>query len=285
MPFTLNSYSTPSPVPSSPGSPSPSVLSPSPPVSQPSSPPSPVDADANIVLGDLVRSGEASRLRRRGAVRLDHARAAQSVSISSVSTSRPAVSSTIHPSRFYGYASSSGQHSRFGNVTLEDFALRDPDGDHLDMDAYEHLGEHADEPTWTWPGAAGTSVGSSNGRSLSGGALVQDELAAVADAQASTTRFALYCGAPLDLSGQMFSPPPFSWAQLPPTSSPPTSGCGTLVHPHALPRTSASAYSARCAAAPVVVPLEAEYAPPELASRAITSSCGCARQVIGCSTW
>ncbi|KAG0695988.1 hypothetical protein DFH29DRAFT_243798 [Suillus ampliporus] len=32
----------------------------------------PTDADDSIVLSDLVRSGEASRLRRRGAMRLDH---------------------------------------------------------------------------------------------------------------------------------------------------------------------------------------------------------------------
>lgn len=35
------------------------------------------DADSSIVLSDLVRSGESSRLRRRGAVRLDHSHNAQ----------------------------------------------------------------------------------------------------------------------------------------------------------------------------------------------------------------
>lgn len=34
--------------------------------------PQPTDADDSIVLSDLVRTGEASRLRRRGAIRLDH---------------------------------------------------------------------------------------------------------------------------------------------------------------------------------------------------------------------
>src|SRR5882757_8243731 len=32
----------------------------------------PTDADDSIVLSDLVRTGEASRLRRRGAMRIDH---------------------------------------------------------------------------------------------------------------------------------------------------------------------------------------------------------------------
>jgi hypothetical protein len=35
-------------------------------------PAAPTDADDSIVLSDLVRTGEASRLRRRGALRLDH---------------------------------------------------------------------------------------------------------------------------------------------------------------------------------------------------------------------
>lgn len=37
-----------------------------------SSPVTPVDLDDTIVLSDLVRTGEASRLRRRGAIRMDH---------------------------------------------------------------------------------------------------------------------------------------------------------------------------------------------------------------------
>lgn len=40
-------------------------------------PAAPTDADDYIVLSDLVRTGEASRLRRRGALRLDHGHANQ----------------------------------------------------------------------------------------------------------------------------------------------------------------------------------------------------------------
>jgi hypothetical protein len=40
--------------------------------SQPQPQPQMTDADDSIVLSDLVRTGEASRLRRRGAMRLDH---------------------------------------------------------------------------------------------------------------------------------------------------------------------------------------------------------------------
>ena len=50
-------------------------------------PAAPTDADDYIVLSDLVRTGEASRLRRRGALRLDHSHASQTLQQRSFSPS------------------------------------------------------------------------------------------------------------------------------------------------------------------------------------------------------
>ena len=60
------------------------------------------DADDSIVLSDLVRTGEASRLRRRGALRLDHTAAGRSAANTpsvSMSVSLPAAAAPPAPRR------------------------------------------------------------------------------------------------------------------------------------------------------------------------------------------
>ncbi|THU86178.1 hypothetical protein K435DRAFT_842983 [Dendrothele bispora CBS 962.96] len=51
--------------------------------------PEPTDADDSIFLSDLVRTGEASRLRRRGAMRIDHHQMSRGVGDGPVATSTP----------------------------------------------------------------------------------------------------------------------------------------------------------------------------------------------------
>jgi hypothetical protein len=289
MPFTHHVYSSPTFSPSPPESPmvirhlqshrstrsqrasrrSTSIPAPLPdPMDQPTQPTvtSPVDADSSIVLGDLVRSGEASRLRRRGAVRLDHA------SRSSI-PNLPA----------------NGPHASGSRAVLVGFGRPlDPDGDGLYTQNGERREEH-EEPTWgNW-----STTANSNATAPSGGALVQDELAAAADTKTDGPRHALYCGAPIlddydsdrdDDNDDGFRPAPFAWAARR-SATPRITGCGTLVHTHAISRTTLPAWSARCAPTENVVNLPAQYAPPELAARAARSACMCVREVVGCASW
>ncbi|KAI0940347.1 hypothetical protein AcV5_001481 [Taiwanofungus camphoratus] len=243
---------------------------------RPSLAPQPTDADNSIVLSDVVRAGESSRLRRRGAMRLDHglSSAARTPLPGNMPPIVPASSSTTASARPAVFAPP--------RTPTPPWVAADPAGE----EEYTYSGEEWRE----WTGDDRRAEGSGGGMQL-------DELGRESAQEVEERSFILFCGGeerdssePLGSSGGAFQPSPFPVP--PPTRASSTrgigterrtNGCGAIVHMHALPQRPRGVWVGKEEATEVVVGLDAEYFERSIIAKMMKSACGCIREGIGCA--
>ncbi|TFK94858.1 hypothetical protein K466DRAFT_534991 [Polyporus arcularius HHB13444] len=229
--------------------------------------PQPTDADDSIVLADLVRTGEASRLRRRGAMH------------------RPAPPADGGPApRPSSYA------PPVRPIIIEPSRTPSPE---LNAESA------ADEYTYTsgplmWRDWEGT--GRVPGRGVDGVQAVE----ILSESTQAGQAFVLYCGgedtsAAAEELPRRFQPalfPGSSSPRLPSSGSPSrahgkaarrTNGCGAVVHVRAYPQRPRGVWMAKEDAAETVVGLDPAYCDHPSMDKMLKSACGCIREGIGCS--
>ena len=244
--------------------------------------PSPTDADDSIVLADLVRTGEASRLRRRGAMRLDHAAASVAappvggVPMRRSSYALPPTTRVIEPT---SRSPSPGRSRRDRERGLE----MEPEEDGADEYTYSASPAWRDFPT-------GPRVVERRG-----------EVDVLTDGAHTSQAYVLYCGGEIaeDVVEEEVPPPRFKPALFPSCPSPVasssasahnkparrTNGCGALVHVRAFLQHPRGVWMAKEDAAEAVVALDAEYCDHPAMDKMLRSACGCVREGIGCAAW
>lgn len=236
------------------------------------------DVDESIVLSDLVRSGEVSRLRRRGAIAIRDSITPQSpVSPGTTGIRRHSSAPFLHPP-----------------------PRPEPDTSENDEDDAEHQQNGASRwfarfrPSFEEPPASGLdNTGGSPSFTPGAEALPQD-------GDGDSSSYMLFCGGRLrdsDWSNTPNAPlaldPPsrrrvFAYRSPQPTRRPShprprrTNGCGVLVHLSAQPRRRQGTWVARGAAAESVARMDARYFDCRVAARLIKSACGCVREGVGC---
>lgn len=214
------------------------------------------DADDEIVLSDLVRTGEASRLRRRGAMRIDHTR-----------DEGGGPPPPFQPP---------GDHPSVRDTQTTDFV---PNVDTIwgqDQDGAADEEYSPDSYTGEWPETRDTQT---------------DDLDYSEDLEKSTNSFVLYCGAEEPHSSS--STTPYSISPLPAyprrSSSPRTSqthnGCGAIVHMAAVPRRRCGVWMARFGSTDAVIEMDSHYFDRSVVVRMMKSPCGCLREGVGCRFW
>ena len=212
----------------------------------------PTDADESIVLSDLVRTGEASRLRRRGAMRIDHG------APYTVTTNQVNLADRVNWDSYFDTDPQTAQDGHFNRNPLSRFSRFRPHssrrhGPH-DTSAYSHLRDQPDEFVYT----------------LVCGAKV--------------TNF------DLDDKIEPFKPSILPLYPPSPTSSSNKSmdrntGCGTIVHMRATPRVRVGVWTAHSAAPSSVITLEASYFATREAAEFTQNDCGCVKEGVGCAIW
>ncbi|KAF8967501.1 hypothetical protein BDZ97DRAFT_524966 [Flammula alnicola] len=209
-----------------------------------------VDADDSIVLSDLVRTGEASRLRRRGAMRIDH---------SAVSNAR--VSS---PTRSLVVVERPSWDSDFDL----DLSLL-PEG-HLGRTTSRYARRRQRPSRRFGPYATGT--------------VAEPE---EADEDVHTLVCGAEIAEYSSDESEPFKPsvlplyPPLQHAKEKEVKR--STGCGTVVHMRATPHPRVGLWSACGTASSSVVPLEAIYFDTREAAKFVRSSCGCVKEGVGCA--
>ncbi|KAI0832853.1 hypothetical protein BC628DRAFT_1529185 [Trametes gibbosa] len=236
----------------------------------PPSGPQPTDADDSIVLADLVRTGEASRLRRRGAMRLDHGATTTRAPLASGSTTAPNIYAP--PSR---------------PIVIEPSRTPSPE---LTADD-----NGADEYTYS-AGPAWRGIDPTPAREPPRPEGVQTVEILSESVQAGQS-YILYCGGDEGMlsDDEEGRPPPFqpspfpimpsagSTSRLAGKSIRKTNGCGTLVHVRAYPQRPRGVWMAKEEASETVVGLDAQYCDHSAMDKMLRSACGCIREGIGCS--
>ena len=241
------------------------------------------DVDESIVLSDLVRSGEVSRLRRRGAIAIRDSITPQSpVSPSTSGIRRHSSAPFLHPP-----------------------PRPEPDTSENDEDDAEHQPNGASRwftrfrPSFEEPLASGPD-------NTGGSRPFTPEAEAEAlpqDGDGDSSSYMLFCGGRLRDFDRSNTPnaslaldPPsrrrvFAYRSPQPTRRPShlrarrTNGCGVLVHLSAQPRRRQGTWVARDAAAESVAKMDARYFDCRVAARLIKSACGCVREGVGCRVW
>lgn len=219
------------------------------------------DADDSIILSDLVRTGEASRLRRRGAMRLDHAFSSSSTS------SRP-------------------QRQRSQSQGNWDA----PDSLRVRSPTWVTESESYDE--WLAPprdmeydGVAQDDVEGRRGDTY-------------AEKEKEEYEHILFCGGEGEEDSNDRPAAPH-WEPSPLPLYPPTisakrplaqrskrsNGCGAIVHMHASPRRRQNVWMAKSEANDVVVDMDASYFDRKAMAKMLRSACGCVREGVGCAVW
>ncbi|KAI0371496.1 hypothetical protein BV20DRAFT_1016905 [Pilatotrama ljubarskyi] len=232
--------------------------------------PQPTDADDSIVLADLVRTGEASRLRRRGAMRLDHGPAA---------AARAPLPPTAGPSSYAPPARP---------IVIEPSRTPSPEPNADDSGGDEYT--YTAGPVWRgWD----TTSDQEPGR-VEGGQAVE----ILSESIQAGRSYALYCGGEESLLSdeEEERPRPFEPSLFPimtsarSSSSKPQSkslrrmnGCGALVHLRAYPQRPRGVWMAKEEATEIVVGLDARYCDHPAMDKMLRSACGCIREGIGCS--
>ncbi len=225
------------------------------------------DSDDSIVLSDLVRTGEASRLRRRGAMRIDHNHPHHATAAGHIlpGPSRRSSPSVMVVERSNWDSDSEPDSPWFANVWNAD--------PHSSTFGRRHS---------RLSRRFGPYSGMSSGSPQQG---ARDEFS-----------YTLVCGAEV-LHCDSDEIEPFKPSVLPLfPPSPPTpstrwkttkksTGCGSIVHLHAGPRHKFRFWTARSAAAEVVIPLDACYFDKKDAARFSRNACGCVNEGVGCAIW
>ncbi|KAH9854918.1 hypothetical protein C2E23DRAFT_725385 [Lenzites betulinus] len=234
--------------------------------------PQATDADDSIVLADLVRTGEASRLRRRGAMRLDHgATTTARAPLAGASTAPPNSFIVIPPAR---------------PIIIEPSRTPSPEPNPDDgADEYTYSAG----PVWRGvePTPAREPARPERGQTVE---ILSESI------QAGQS-FILYCGGDEgEFSDEeeerppAFQPSPFPLMRSAGSSSRPlgksirrSNGCGALVHVRAYPQRPRGVWMAKEEASKTVVGLDAQYCDHSAMDKMLRSACGCIREGIGCS--
>jgi hypothetical protein len=213
----------------------------------------PTDADESIVLSDLVRTGEASRLRRRGAMRIDHG------APYTVTGNQGNNADRLNWDSYFDTDSHTALEGHLNRNPLSRFSRIRPLSSrrygHHDTTAYAHLRDQPDEFVYT----------------LVCGAKISD--------------------VDLDDKVEPFKPSilPLYPPLLPLSSSKKSmdrnTGCGTIVHMQAAPRVRVGMWTAHRAAPSSVITLEASYFDTREAAEFTQSDCGCVKEGVGCAIW
>ncbi|KAI0065963.1 hypothetical protein BV25DRAFT_1989029 [Artomyces pyxidatus] len=238
------------------------------------------DADDSIVLSDLVRSGEASRLRRRGAI-------------------------AIRDSPLATPALPLGLSSSLSGPTW-DAPMYEQEGE-PEMYSFEEEDEGGD---WEWTRRPGQPAPDSN-EAATGNEFMERDYRRIAldaeirfeDVDQGLPSHILFCGGdalhdddferPLVSSSSSSSPPspcsagapahrrrasaffPASPIRRTPPRTRRSNGCGALVHVAALPRRRHGVWIARGSAADTVVGMDASYFDRRVVAKMMKSACGC----------
>ncbi|OCH89989.1 hypothetical protein OBBRIDRAFT_631185 [Obba rivulosa] len=235
----------------------------------------PTDADDSIVLSDLLRTGETSRLRRRGAMRLDHGVAGASRASISSATAPQYAGAGVRPIVLIPSRPASPQWAPAEVSGEDEYAYSTGEWRDWDEDA---RGEGSASAAGVRPDNAG------------------DASAQVGLAE-SAESFVLYCGGqeadepePMRNSCTPFRPSPLPIISAGPSPAragipPPrrTNGCGALVHMRAYPERSRGVWLGKQGASEVVIGLESSYFERPVVGKMMRSACGCIREGIGCA--
>ncbi|KAL4076458.1 hypothetical protein V8B97DRAFT_1921626 [Scleroderma yunnanense] len=201
------------------------------------------DVDDSIVLSDLVRTGEASRLRRRGAVRLDH-NTVNAQRYTSGRTTPPAIIVPVSPSWIEpldddddddDFTQTWEQTDDTISLSAEVRAVADPDpSDHV-------LYCGGEDPMLQW------TVGSG----------------------------------PYEPPSPLPSYPQLSKSRNQKTRW--TNGCGAVIHLRAWQRQRTSVWVGKDEATSAVVPIDVSYLERPSIVKSARSVCGCVREAVGCA--
>jgi hypothetical protein len=224
------------------------------------------DADDSIVLSDLVRTGEASRLRRRGAMRLDHGGA-----------TRPNANSTLPSIALSGPPAA--PRRPFALTALPPRPITPPW-------AAPDVGAEDSEDIWRW---TGTEEPNNNFRPLP-----VDEQSRAVEIEEDEESFVLYCGGEVSQVPSMDYSKPFEQSPLPlpkrssPArsdhhASPSTNGCGAIIHLRAFPQKTRGVWVGKLEATDSVAALDSTYFERSIVAQMMKSACGCVREGVGCA--
>lgn len=240
------------------------------------------NADESIVLSDLIRTGEQSRLRRRGAMRLDHATGggARPLSGTTLPPPIPLPASAPPPSR----APPAGIFTR---PATPPWLIPYPPGE-------EELGSNGD---WNW------AVDEDEGPPGPGPATGEEQRRAGAESDDTEQSYILYCGgeetgshSDYESGSGPYDPSPLPWgSSYTPahrdacqsarhsSSSRKTNGCGAVVHVRAFPQKPRGVWVGKEEATDAVVGMDSTYFEHTVVARMMKSACGCVREGIGCA--
>ena len=231
--------------------------------------PTVTDADDSIVLSDLVRTGEASRLRRRGAMRIDHnsARSSSSTTITQVLPPPPSASA---PSRTVIMAPS--------RPSTPPWPSSEPQGD----DEFSYGGNE-----WRDWGLSSTPPEDNDMQTED---MRREGAAPCADNELPVM---LFCGGEVTLkptekpfTPSLFPKYPSPSKQSPSTpSGPRTNGCGAVIHMQAFAQRPRGVWVGKEDATSAVVGLDSIYFERAIVAKMLKSACGCIREGIGCAVW
>lgn len=242
----------------------------------------PTDADDSIVLSDLVRTGEQSRLRRRGAIRIDHG---------SQPDSGPAEIDTRRQAELQP------QPQPLETAPAPALILVSPSWGTTEPD-WEPEAVPSEEEYRTWRTGWGSrqavpNAGDFEEREFGASAESSGRRGGVGDED--IYEYTLYCGGE-DTTSRAFmnDKRPYEPSILPSYPSEPsapstslrhTNGCGAVVHVRAAPRRRLGVWMAKSSAESNVVALDASYFDQAAVAKILRSACGCVREGVGCANW
>jgi hypothetical protein len=246
------------------------------------------DADESIVLSDLVRSGEVSRLRRRGAIAIRDSTVPQLPA--PLALPPPPVPPTT---------SGTTQHS---------FVSLLPPPPHSEPDLSETDDDDAEQRQggfgrWFIRSRLSLRELSVSDFNDPDPLLLPPEADARPEDEDEDSSYVLFCGGrlcesdwyspsntprtvdpPARYRASAFRPPSLSRRPSYPRARR-TNGCGVLIHLGAKPRRRQGTWVACGAAAETVVKMDARYFDCCVAAKMIRSACGCVREGVGCRAW
>ena len=244
------------------------------------------DADESIVLSDLVRSGEVSRLRRRGAIAIRDMTVPQS----------PVPLALTAPPTTSGVPRHSSESPPPLTRTPPEPDLSETDDD----DAEQRQGGVG---RWFFRSRLNLRELSTSDFNDPDPLLFPQEVDVRPEDDDDDSSYVLFCGGRLRES-DWYSPPNLprpldtptrfrasAFRSPPPTRRPSfsrarrTNGCGVLIHLNAQPRRRQGTWVACGAAAETVVRMDARYFDCCAPVKMIKSACGCVREGVGCRVW
>ena len=246
------------------------------------------DADESIVLSDLVRSGEVSRLRRRGAIAIRDSTVPQSP-VQPTLPAPPAPPIT------------SGTNRRSSVSLLPLPPHPEPDLSETDDDDAEQ--RQGGFGRWFIRSRLSLRELSASEFNDPDPLIFPSEADAHPEDEDEDSSYVLFCGGrlrdcdwyspsnapravdpPTRYRASAFRPPPPS-RRLPHPRARRTNGCGVLIHLGAQPRRRQGTWVACGAAVETVARMDARYFDCCVAVKMIKSACGCVREGVGCRAW